>query len=116
MAIPTNPKLYEQAKRSVGGKNSAYRNLQIAKLYKKMGGKYKGHKNKDKGLLRWVREKWTNQRGGIGYKKKGDIYRPSVRINKNTPKTWKQLKPSTIQRAREQKKASHRASFTTSKK
>ena len=111
MAIPTNPKLYAFAKHRVPGKNSAYRNLQIAKLYKRLGGKYKGHKNYQKGLLRWVKEKWTNQRGGIGYKKKGDIYRPSVHINRHTPKTWSQLSKSSIQKARNDKKASKRAHF-----
>jgi hypothetical protein len=29
-------------------------------------------------LKRWFDEKWTNQRGEIRYKKKSDVYRPTV--------------------------------------
>ena len=36
--------------------------LQLVKEYKEAGGKYSGKKDDKKGLGRWFKEKWTNQR------------------------------------------------------
>jgi len=60
-------------------------------------------KERKKGLARWFKEKWTNQRGEIGYKYKSDIYRPSKRITKKTPKTHKELTKRNILKARNKK-------------
>ena len=58
---------------------------------------------KKKGLSRWFLEKWTNQRGKVGYKNKNDVYRPRFRITKKTPTTFKELNKKQINRARTEK-------------
>merc|ERR1711965_198967 len=55
------------------------------------------------GISRWFDERWTNQRGEIGYKNKNDVYRPSIRITKNTPTTFSELNKKQIKRARTEK-------------
>jgi len=50
-----------------------------------------------KGLKRWFAEKWTDQKGnecGSGKLKTVPKCRPSKKINKDTPKTWRELTPS----------------------
>ena len=42
-------------------------------------------------LKRWFKEKWVNSRGEVGYKKTSDVYRPTVRVNKDTPTTFKEF-------------------------
>ena len=59
---------------------------------------YKGNKA-NSNLKRWFDEKWTNQRGEIGYKKKSDVYRPTVKINSKTPTTFNELTSSQIKKA-----------------
>lgn len=98
---PTNMKLYNQIKANVYKripKHSAYRSSIVVKEYKAKGGTYSGSKAKG-GLTRWHKEKWRNQRGGMGYKKKGDIYRPTKRVSKKTPVTMSELTPSEKKRA-----------------
>ena len=93
MPSPTNKKLYAKAKAKVVKKipkHSAYRSAQIVKEYKSMGGKYSGSKRSGK-LTKWFKEDWKNQRGETGYKKKGDYYRPTKKVDKNTPATHKEL-------------------------
>lgn len=105
MPEPINKELYEKIKKKVYKKNpkhSAYRSAQLVKEYKEAGGKYKGDKSKGK-LKRWFDEKWTNQRGGTGYKKKGDYYRPTKRVSKDTPATHKELTASEKKKASETK-------------
>ncbi len=107
---PRDQKLYNATKKRIYKKikkHSAYRSGVLVQAYKKSfkkkyGNKdpYIGHKNKDKGLARWFREKWRNQRGTVGYKYKNDVYRPTRRITKKTPKTFKQLGKKRINRAR----------------
>ena len=91
-------------------KHSAYRSGLLVQEYKKRfsrkyGNKsaYIGKKTKKVGLKRWFSEKWVNQRGEVGYKYKSDIYRPSVRITRKTPITYKQLSRNDIQKARKTK-------------
>ena len=89
---PTNKTLYEKVKKEVYKmypKHSAYRSGLIVKKYKEQGGTYSGDKESGK-LGHWFKQKWTNQRGETGYKKKGDVYRPT-RKYKETPKTFKEL-------------------------
>lgn len=103
---PTNMTLYNKIKERVKKripKHSAYRSGIIVKEYKEAGGKYSGDKSKGK-LGRWFKEDWKNQRGGSGYKKKGDIYRPTKRISKDTPATHKELTPAEKKRAMKEKK------------
>jgi hypothetical protein len=44
-------------------KPSAYKSGYIVRLYKELGGRFKGKKQKKQGLARWFAEDWQNQRG-----------------------------------------------------
>ena len=113
MSTPRDKKLYNKIKKTIYNKypkHSAYRSGILVKTYKKQyKNKYKnknpylGKKSQKTGLKRWFREKWVNQRGEVGYKYKSDIYRPSKRITKKTPKTHKQLTKKNIRIARNKK-------------
>ena len=122
MAIPVDKKLYNKTKLDIFKKypkHSAYRSGLLVKKYKKKftkkyGNKrnpYIGKKSKKKGLSRWFKEKWTNQRGEIGYKYKSDIYRPSIRITKKTPKTHNELTKKRIKKARVNKYKKGRVNY-----
>ena len=111
---PVDIKLYNKTKKQIYKKypkHSAYRSGILVKTYKinfknKYGNKkqpYLGKKTQKKGLSRWFKEKWVNQRGEVGYKYKNDIYRPSKRITNNTPKTHKELSKNKIKKARRTK-------------
>ena len=114
MAIPKDKKLYEKVKKSIYQKypkHSAYRSGLLVKKYKeeykkkhKSENAYEGTKQTKKGLSRWFKEDWKNQRGEVGYKKKGDVYRPTKRITKDTPKTFKELSKKQIKKAQVKKK------------
>lgn len=101
--------------------HSAYRSGILVQEYKKAFAKkygskkspYSGKRIKTRGLKRWFDEKWVNQRGKIGYSKRGDVYRPTVRITSKTPKTFNELSNAQIARARKSKRQGRRASFTT---
>ena len=58
---------------------------------------------KEKQIYRWMNEKWTKQRGEIGYKYKSDSFRPTVKISKETPTTFNELANKQIERARKEK-------------
>ncbi len=113
MSKPNDQKMYDRIKKRIyknNPKNSAYRSGLIVKEYKaafkkKYGDKkpYTGKKTKE-GLTRWYKEDWKNQRGGKGYKKKGDVYRPTKRVNKKTPATFKELTKKQIETAKKKKK------------
>lgn len=119
MSIPTDKKLYNKIKKNIYKKypkHSAYRSGILVKTYKKKFTKkygknkkpYQGKKSMKKGLKRWFREKWVNQRGEVGYKYKSDIYRPTYRVTKKTPKTHKELSKYRIKKARSEKKRTGR--------
>lgn len=106
-----NPRLWSKAKKladAIYDKPSAYKSGYIVKKYKELGGKFKGKNIKTTGLSRWYREKWVNQHGTTGYKHLDDIYRPSQRVTKKTPTTWKELSKKEIQRASRKKAATGR--------
>lgn len=97
-------KKWEKAKKladEVYKTHSAYKSGYIVKKYKELGGKFAGDKKKiqKKGLKRWFDEEWVNQRGEVGYRKKGDVYRPKKRITKDTPVTWEELTKKEIEKA-----------------
>ena len=111
MSEPKDKKLYEQVKKEIYAKypqHSAYRSGLLVKEYKKRGGAYIGKENQSKGLNRWFKEKWKTQDGKIGYKNKSDIYRPTVRVNKDTPTTHKELTADQIKKAQKEKKTKGR--------
>jgi hypothetical protein len=122
-SVPTDTILYELTKKIIYKKNpvnSAYRSGALVKEYKKRFMKKHGDKkpyvSKTKktkkktltGLTRWFKEEWKNQRGDIGYKFKGDIYRPTKKISKKTPKTFNQLSKTEIKNAMKKKKKNNR--------
>jgi len=97
--VPAKPALYSrvkaEAKRKFNIFPSAYASAYIVREYKKRGGTYTGKKSKRKGIARWMREKWTTQDGSpCGSKKFKGVKkcRPTVRISKETPVTWQELK------------------------
>lgn len=111
--IPRDQDLYDKIKKTIFlkyPKHSAYRSGLLVKKYKE---EYEKKYKKDdyyindinnQGLIRWFAEEWKNQRGEVGYKKKGDIYRPTIRINEKTPITFQELTPSQIKKAIKEKK------------
>ena len=105
MSTPTNTKLYEEVKKEIYAKypkHSAYRSGLLVQEYKKRGGGYSGDKSKGS-LGRWFKEDWKNQRGETGYKKKGDVYRPTKRVNSKTPTTFSELSKKEIESAKKEK-------------
>ena len=87
MPTPKDQILYEKIKQNIHSKYkpSAYRSGLLVQEYKR---EYlKKYKNDDayignrqaSNLKRWFDEKWTNQRGKVGYEKTGDIYRPTIK-------------------------------------
>ena len=106
MVVPVNKKLYEEVKAEIYKKypkHSAYRSALLVKTYKNRGGTYEGKEKQTEGLNKWMRERWVNQRGEVGYKYKSDIYRPTVKVSKDTPTTFKELTPTEIEKARREK-------------
>ena len=106
-------RLYNSVKKRIYAKipkHSAYRSGLVVQSYKKSfkkkyGNKdpYHGARTKRRGLGRWFAEQWRTQRGKIGYKYKSDVYRPTRRVTKKTPKTFKELGKKRITKARRKK-------------
>jgi hypothetical protein len=113
MPVPSDCKLYNKIKNQVKKdipKHSAYRSGIIVKKYKSTFSKkyprrspYKGKHTQKKGLSRWFKEEWKNQRGDVGYKYKSDVYRPTKRITKKTPITFKELSSKRLKNAQSEK-------------
>ena len=116
MPQPTDEKLYEKIKNELFKKYkpSAYRSGLLVQKYKEEFVKkhnnnnyYRGNKT-NSNLKRWFDEKWTNQRGEIGYKNKSDVYRPTIRINNKTPTTFNELTKNQIIKAKKEKEKTGR--------
>jgi hypothetical protein len=109
---PLDVKLYQQVKQHadmIYQTPSAYKSGWIVKTYKKLGGRYRGlAPSSRQGLKRWFREKWTNQRGQIGYQNSRDVYRPTIRVTRQTPLTFDELSRREIVQARRQKQLTGR--------
>jgi len=94
MPIVNDKNLYEKVKKMadvIFKKYSAYKSGYIVKKYKELGGTYKDDK-KEKELKRWYSEKWIDLLSGKGY----PVYRPTVKINKKTPLTVKEIAPKQL--------------------
>lgn len=103
-ATPSNPALYEKAKKIVYAqysKPSAYRSGALVKKYKEMGGTYKDD-GKEKPLKRWFKEDWRNVDPGKT-KTSYPVYRPTKRVSKKTPLTVGELDPADL-KAKSKKK------------
>ena len=106
MTEPSNKKLYEKVKAEIYKKypkHSAYRSGLLVQEYKRQGGTYKGKEKQNEGLNRWFNEQWKNTRGTTGYKYKSDVYRPTIKVSKDTPATYNELTKEQIDKARMQK-------------
>jgi hypothetical protein len=93
MPIVNDKNLYEKVKKmanKIYDKPSAYKSGFIVKKYKELGGTYTDDK-KEKELKRWFSEKWVD----IG-NKEYPVYRPSIKINKRTPLTIKEIDPKQL--------------------
>jgi hypothetical protein len=108
---PRDHLLYNEIKKEISDryKHSAYRSGLIVKRYKKAykdiyksDDAYTGDRSKGN-LNRWFAEDWRNERGETGYKYKNDVYRPTIRISKDTPKTYSELSMADIERAKKEK-------------
>ena len=116
MVEPKDKSLYDSVKRRIYQKmpkHSAYRSAHLVRAYKKAfvkkHGKTKAPYTKGpRPLKRWFLERWRNQSGGVGYRKKSDVYRPTRRVSKKTPKTFQELTAAQIRRARAEKRKTGR--------
>ena len=104
MSIPSDKNMYENVKKKIYKKypiHSAYRSGLLVKSYKKEFSKvfgdrkspYKKPKQKkdNTGLTRWFKEKWVSDTGKVGYTNKSSVYRPTIKVTKQTPITWSEL-------------------------
>tara|TARA_Y100000385_G_C12905193_1_gene555963 strand:+ start:464 stop:832 length:369 start_codon:yes stop_codon:yes gene_type:complete len=99
MSEPKDKTLYQKAKDKYSSmKHSAYKSGLIVKYYKelyvqkhKSTDAYVGTKNKNKGLSRWFKEDWQTSDGKKEYSKKADVFRPTKKVSKDTPTTYKEL-------------------------
>ncbi len=108
--MPVDRALYDKIKAKVYKEvpqHSAYRSGLVVQQYKAAGGKYSGSRAKGS-LHRWFKEDWRNQRGGKGYKRKGDVYRPTRRVSSKTPKTFQELGKGKITKAMREKSSTGR--------
>jgi hypothetical protein len=105
--IPVDLLLYNKIKKEIFNKNlinSAYRSGLLIKTYKneflKKYGNIEPFLNdfKKRPLKRWFNEHWINTNEIIGLDGY-PVYRPTIRINKNTPKTVQEIP---IKRLKEQ--------------
>lgn len=95
MSVIDDPDLYEKAKKIVYKqypKHSAYRSGQLVKTYKDLGGTYSG-KKPTSGLTSWFKEEWKD----IG-NKDYPVYRPTKRVNKNTPLLPSEIDPKNLKK------------------
>jgi len=88
--------LYNKAReitnKKYGTHTSAYRSAFLVMQYKKMGGRY-ADDGKQAKLKRWFKEKWHD----VGHKSY-PVFRPSVRITKDTPLTINEIDKNNLQK------------------
>ena len=87
--------LYDKVKQradAIYAKPSAYKSGWIVKTYKSLGGTYSEDHEPAK-LQEWFRAKWQDV-GNKAY----PVYRPTVRVNKNTPLTVQEIEPSNLKK------------------
>jgi len=92
---PIDTKLYNKVFKEadkVFEKPSAYKSMWIQREYKKQGGTYT-EDGKERKLERWKDEEWKDV-GDKDY----PVYRPTKRINKDTPLTVAEISPSNLKK------------------
>jgi len=93
MPIPKDKELYEKVKKEadiIYKKPSAFKSGYIVKKYKELGGEYLDDKQ-PKNLKRWFKEEWKDI-GNSTY----PVFRPTKRINENTPLTPEEINPKNL--------------------
>lgn len=119
MPKPKDLKLYDKIKSKIykqNPKHSAYRSGKVVSEYKKSFTKkhgkivspYVGKKPTKTGLTRWFKEDWKSDTGKYKYTTKNSVYRPRIRVTKKTPKTFSELSPAQIKKAKKEKKLTGR--------
>ena len=111
MAVPTDMKLYNAVKKAVYKRiptHSAYRSGILVKRYKekfaaKHGSRKKPYKGSKRPLKRWFAEQWRSDTGKKVYTSKSSVFRPTRRISRQTPKTFSEIGPRRLQRAKSEK-------------
>jgi len=94
---PKDIALYEKVKKVVYSqykKPSAYRSGAVIKEYKKQGGTFIDD-NKPKPLKRWFQEEWRDV-NPFKTKTSYPVFRPTKRINKDTPLTLQEIEPENL--------------------
>ena len=128
---PTNKKLYEKVKEEAKKKfkvwPSAYASGWLVKEYKRRSGKYSGTKTSSSGISRWYKEKWINvcklpKKVSCGrsklsktWKKNYPYCRPSIRVNKSTPRTSSEISMKEIKKRCSRKRKSPMKRLTMKK-
>jgi len=95
MSTPINTKLYEKAKQIIDkrySKQSAYKSGALVKLYKELGGQYE-NTGMPHQLSRWYKEHWKDV-GNKDY----PVYRPTVKVNEDTPLTIDEIDPKNLKK------------------
>jgi hypothetical protein len=83
-----NPKLWQEVKNDIkktikGRLWGAYDSGRLVQEYKKRGGTFKKKEESNNDLKRWFREDWQD----IAPQRDVIVFRPTKKINKDTPKT-----------------------------
>jgi len=95
MPIINDQELYDRVKQhasTIYPKSSAFRSGWIVKTYKSLGGTY-SEDNKPKKLKTWFKESWQD----VG-NKEYPVFRPTVRVNKDTPLTVPEIDPANLRK------------------
>jgi len=61
-------------------------------------------------LKRWFKENWKTPKGKEDYSKGENTFRPTKKINKDTPSTWSEVTPAEKKRAQSEKNTKGRVS------
>jgi len=112
-------KIKSQAKKKFKTFPSAYASGWIVREYIRQGGKYKGKKSEKSLLNRWYKEKWIDvcklpkivscgrkKLSSKNWKSKYPYCRPSIRINKSTPRTSSEISKKELKRRCSKKRKS----------
>lgn len=92
MPIPKDKALYNRVKKmadEIYKKPSAYKSGYIVKTYKELNGEYIDD-NQPKKLQAWFKAKWTDINPNKT-KTSYPVYRPTIKVNKQTPLTVKEI-------------------------
>lgn len=92
MPIPKDKILYQKVKKmadQIYEKSSAYKSGYIVKKYKELGGEYIDD-NEPKQLKAWFKAQWKDINPNKT-KTSYPVYRPTVRVNKQTPLTVSEI-------------------------